>query len=128
MMNYFFYKMYKAFLKSSIKDIAIYAAAVFMGALLGVNVLVVSAFLAKSDIATFLFSSSFQAGMFSFLLIGVAVFYYSFKDKYKHVIERYSNESNSQRIWGNILITLYIMGSFASIFAVGLYKPGYLPK
>jgi hypothetical protein len=44
------------------------------------------------------------------------------------VLEKYSHESNRQRIRGNAVVITYAILSFLLIFAVAFYKPGYLPK
>jgi len=53
MIDYLYYKLYKASLRSSLKDIPHLVASASLGALVGVNVIIISAFLAKIDLAPF---------------------------------------------------------------------------
>ncbi|PQV56477.1 hypothetical protein CLV53_1396 [Sediminibacterium magnilacihabitans] len=128
MLDYLYYKLYRAFLRSSIKDIAVYVAPVAVGSLLGVNLFVINGFLAKLDLLPFFYSSSFQAGFFTVLLMVIFAFYYLAKGRYKRIIEKYTDEPNAQRIRGNVIVALYVSISFIAIFAVAFFKPGYLPQ
>jgi hypothetical protein len=128
MLDYLYYKLYRAFLLSSIKDIAAYVAPIAVGSLLGINIFVINGFLAKLDLIPFFYSSSFQAGFFTVLLMVIFAFYYLTKGRYKRIIEKYTDESNAQRIKGNVIVAIYVSVSFIAIFAVAFFKPGYLPE
>lgn len=124
-MDYLYYKLYQAVLKGSLRDIPRIAAPVFLGGLVSVNLLVINALLAKFDIVPFFFTNKKYAGVLAAILIFTAFIYY--RDlKSKHVLEKYSQESNSQRIKGNIIIAMYVAISFLSIFAVAFFRPGKL--
>jgi hypothetical protein len=97
MLNYLYYKLYQASLKSSLRDIPEFLAPVFLGGLISANILVISAFLAKLDVMPFLFANSKQGGIFALVLIVLSMLYYR-KERYKPVLEKYSQESGKQRI------------------------------
>ena len=125
-LDYLYYKLYKAAEKSSLRDISEFIAAVFLGGLLSCNTLVASALLAKFDILPFLFPNSGTAGTFAFLLIVAVGIIYASKKRYRKVIKRYSSEPNEQRIRGNIIVGVYVAISYLAIFAVAFFKPGEL--
>lgn len=125
MVNYLYYKLYQASLKSSLKDIPHVAAGAWLGGLLGVNFFVINALLSKTIKLPFLFSSPKQGSLFVALLIALVVLYFR-KDKRTTILERYSSESNEQRKKGNAFVAIYIAFSFLLIFAVAFYKPGKL--
>jgi len=123
MIDYLYYKLYKAFLRSSLKDIPHLVASASLGALVGVNVIIISAFLAKIDLAPFLFKDSKLGGWLNALLILAALLYYN-KRKRELVLEKYSQESEAHRRTGNAIVWLYVILSFILIFVVAFYKPG----
>jgi hypothetical protein len=125
MLNYLYYKLYQASLKSSLRDIPEFLAPVFLGGLISANILVISAFLAKLDVMPFLFANSKQGGIFALVLIVLSMLYYR-KERYKPVLEKYSQESGKQRIRGNTVVALYVAISFLSIFIVAFFRPGKL--
>lgn len=125
MFNYLYYKLYKASLKSSLRDIPAFMTAVSFGGLISANVLVISAFLAKLDILPFLFSSKEQASGFAFAIIVVTMLYYR-KERYRPIIKKYSQENDKERIRGNVIVAIYVALSFLLIFAVAFFKPGKL--
>lgn len=127
-MDYLYYKLHRVMLKSSMKDIAEYMAAVAMGGLFGVNLVVINAFLAKLDMVPFLYRSSAVGGGFTVLLMLVIGFVYLNGKKYVEINEKYHEESDSDRVKGNLIVALYVTISFVSIFLVAFFKPGYLPK
>ena len=117
MFDYLYYKLYQASLKSSLDDIPEFLAPIYLGGLISANILVISAFLAKIDVLPFLFSSKEQGGVFALITIIVTMFYYR-KERYRPIIKKYSQENNSQRIRGNIIVAVYVALSFLLIFAL----------
>ena len=45
-------------------------------------------------------------------------------EKYEFILDKYSQEDNKTRIKGNVVVSIYVVISFLSIFAVGLFKAG----
>ena len=125
MFNYLYYKLYRASLKSSLRDIPEFLAPVFLGGLVSANILVISAFLAKLDVLPFLFSSKEKGGAFALVIIVLAMFYYR-KERYRSIIKKYSQENDKERIRGNVIVAIYVTLSFLLIFAVAFFKPGKL--
>lgn len=125
MFNYLYYKLYQASLNSSLRGIPEFLAPVFLGGLISVNILVTSAFLAKLGVLPFLFTNSKQGGIFALVLIILSMIYYR-KQRYKTILKKYSQESERERIKGNIIVAVYVAISFLSIFAVAFFRPRVL--
>ena len=127
MLDYLYYKLYQAVLKGSLRDMPEIVAPIYLGGLLGVNISVISAFLAKLDIIPFLFSNVQQGGYPIIILIVFFLLYFR-KNKREAVLRKYSEETDEQRRRGTLIVSLYVGISFLLIFAVAFFKPGYLPK
>lgn len=125
MLNYLYYKLFQASLKSSLKDIPEFMTSISFGGLISVNILVVNALLSKLDIFPFLFSGKIQVGIFVLVTILFPIIFYN-KKRFKTVQKKYSQENNKERIKGNIIVAIYVAISFLSIFAVAFFKPGKL--
>lgn len=127
MLHYLYYKLYQAALKGSLKDIPEFMAPIYLGCLLGLNLIVIIGFLSKINLIPFLFGTPAQGSYLIAFLMVLAYLYFG-KNKRGEIIKRYEVEANSQRVKGNIIVTIYVAISFLSIFAVALFKPGYLPR
>ncbi|KIC94436.1 hypothetical protein OI18_12585 [Flavihumibacter solisilvae] len=125
MIDYLYYKLYQATLKSSLNSIPHLMAPVYLGGLISANILVLNAFLAKIDVFPFLFSGTPTGGIFAILLIIAAIIFYR-KDKRERILDKYSQEKNSERIRGNVIVAIYVSLSFILIIAVAFFKPGKL--
>lgn len=126
MFNYLYYKLYRAAKLSSLRDTAKFTATIFFGGLIGANIFVLSGFLAKLNIFPFLFSNKYQATLFGFTCIVLASLYYLSNKRYKSIFKKYSQESEKDRIRGNIIVAIYVAISFLSIFAVAFFRPAKL--
>lgn len=127
MLNYLYYKLYQVVLKGSLKDIPEFIAPVYLGGLIGINLIVINAFLAKMNLTPFLFTSPKQ-GSFLIVFLIIVTFIFFGKTKRETVIKRYEVETNARRVKGNAIVSVYVGISFLLIFAVAFFKPGYLPK
>ncbi len=125
MFNYLYYKLYQATLKGSLKDVPQFITPFYFAALISVNILVINAFLAKVGVMAYFFLNKKLAIVLVLLLVGIAYIYYN-KSRTDALIEKYIKESNSKRIKGNIIVSMYIAISFLSIFAVAFFRPGKL--
>ncbi len=125
MFEYLYYKLYQAVLKGSLRDIPRIITPIFLGCVISVNLLVINALLAKLDVITFFFTNKKYAGVLAAVLIALAILYYRDK-KADYVLEKYSQENRSERIRGNIIVSVYVAISFLAIFAVAFFKPGKL--
>ncbi len=124
-LDYLYYKLYHASLKSSLKDIPEFFAVIYLGGLLCVNLLILNAFLTKIHIGHFLFTNSKLGGGLCILIIVLLGFYYR-KQKRETVLQRYASETNKQRIRGNVIVSIYILLSFVLIFVVAFWRVGVL--
>ena len=125
MIHYLYYKLYRASLKSSFRDIPHVFTAALLGGLVSVNLIVVNGLLAKVASLPFLFSRPAQGGWLTAVLVGLVLFYYS-KSRRELVFEKYSQENESDRKKGNAIVAIYVTLSFLLIFAIAFYKPGKL--
>lgn len=123
MFNYLYYKLYQAALMSSLKSIPNIAAAAWFGGLIGINIIIINAFLAKINIGHFLFKNAKLGGLIIALLIAIILLYYR-KEKRELIIENYSQESDKERKNGNAIVAIYVGVSFLLIFAVAFFRPG----
>lgn len=125
MLDYLYYKLYQSVLKSSLWDIPEYIAPVYLGGVININILVIFAFLVKIDIGLFPFPDKVEAGVLCVTLIILMMFIYR-KKRSEDVLKRYQQETNKQRIRGNIIVAAYVGISFLLIFAVAFFRPGKL--
>ncbi len=125
MFNYLYYKLYQAALMSSLKSIPSIASAAWFGGLIGIDIMIINAFLAKINIGHFLFINPKLGGFLVLILIAISIFYYS-KDKRESLIKKYSQESEIERKRGNAVVAVYVALSFLLIFVVAFFRPGKL--
>jgi magnesium-transporting ATPase (P-type) len=125
-MDYLYYKLYKASKRSSLSEISEFLACVFLGGLFSVNILVLNAWLAKLDVIPFIFPNAKLGGMFALFLILVVCIIYLRRNRYKIILRKYSNESDREKLLGNIFMWIYVLFSFLAIFIIAFYKPGKL--
>jgi uncharacterized protein YacL len=120
--DYLYYKLYQASLKSSLRDIPEFMAPLYLGGLLSVNILVISAFMTNLNLAPFLFSNKEHAIILTLILIVFALIYFR-KNRRELILIKYSKEKKKERIRGNIIVSIYVALSFLLIFAVAFLKP-----
>jgi hypothetical protein len=125
MINYLYYKLYQATLKSSLAEIPEFLAPIFLGGLICNNFIMLNAFMSKLDLIPFLFANKVQASIFSIITIILIMLYYK-KERYQPILKKYSKESEKERIKGNIIVAVYVTISFLSIFAVAFFRAGKL--
>jgi len=122
MFRYLYYKLYQASLKSSLNDMPKFMTAISFGGLIAVNIFVIIGFLAKLDLMPF-YTNKHQAGLSVVICIILTALYFN-NSRVESILKKYSQESNRERIKGNIIVSIYVTFSFLSIFAVGLFKSG----
>jgi hypothetical protein len=125
MFDYLYYKLYKATLKGSLRDIPQFVTPVFLAGLVSVNLLVINALLAKIDVMPFLSSNRMRAVALT-IVLSVLAFVYFKGERSNRLLKKYAAESKSQRIRGNVIVSIYVAVSVLSIFAVGFFRPGKL--
>lgn len=119
MINYLYYKLYRAALKGSLKEIPRLAGAITVGILININLLTLNGILARFDIVTFLYSTKRIAAFIALSIMILMIVYFN-KNRSKAIIDQYSSESRRQRIIGSILVIGYILLSLALLFLVPL--------
>jgi len=120
MIKYLYYKIYKMILKTPNKDITEFVSAVYFSGLIWMNSIVINGFLAKNKLMPFYSFDGIQLYIYYGILITLVYFY--FKSRRLKIIEKYSNESNNKRIFGNLLVCLYMLISFTLIFVIASMK------
>ena len=125
--DYLYYKLYRATLKGSLKDIPQYITPIYLGGLISINISVIYIFLVKINTLPYFFANSKQAGWLFGIIIALAMLYYR-SNKCKAILNKYSSESEKSRKTGNIIVAIYVAISVLLIFAVAFFKPGYLGK
>lgn len=124
--DYLYYKLYRATLFGSLKDIAAFATTCYFSLLLFLNLFVVGAFLRKVDLLPFFPKGKVQVAIFICLLIALNYFLFVHSGRYKQIIKHHEQETESNRKTGNLIVWLYVLVSVALIFIVAFYKPGKL--
>ncbi len=125
MFEYLYYKLYQAALKSSLKDIPHIAAACWLSCLLSLNIFLINAILAKTISLHWFFKDYRTGGWFALILIILLILFFT-KERRSAIIEKYSKEGNTQRIRGNVIVSVYVALSLILTFVVAFYKPGKL--
>ncbi len=123
--DYLYFKINQAVLRSSLKDVSTYIVPVYMGGIFALNILVLSAFLAKINVAPFLFHSTIVSVIFVIAMMICLIAIYN-KSKRNLVLQRFNNESKTHRERGNTIVILYVILSFLSIFFIAFFKAGKL--
>ena len=124
-LDYLYYKFYRAGLRSSLKEMPAFVAAVTFGGVIGINILVVSLLIAGLKIAPLIIPSKYWAGGINIAIAILAGIYYSGERRQK-VIDKYSKETEKLRKRGNLLVKIYVVVSFLSIYAVAFIGPSKL--
>jgi hypothetical protein len=124
MIHYVFYKLYRANLVGSLKDIAPFAAVCHLACLATLNLLSLYFFLRKLDLMPEVFSlKGLGAGAMVFSICGFFLYFYSGK-KYKQIIATYSKESEGERKSGNTYVWIYLVFTILLVFLVAFFRPG----
>ncbi|MHB8859825.1 MAG: hypothetical protein ACYC6Z_10160 [Thermoleophilia bacterium] len=132
--DYLYYKFYRAGLRSSLKEMPAFVAAVTFGGVIGLNIIVgviglniivVSLLIARLKIAPLIFPNKYWGGVLNIAIAILASIYYSGERRQK-VIDKYSKETEKLRKRGNLLVKIYVVVSFLSIYAVAFIGPSKL--
>ena len=126
LINYLYYKIYKANLKGSLNDIAPTAAMLHTCLVISLNLFVLVCFLRKVGLLPFFFRKQQDVIVSLVSLFVAGYFYFLHRKRYTVIIENYENENESERKRGNRIIWIYIILSFLMLFEVAFYKPGIL--
>ena len=127
MINYFYYKIYKSYTKKNVPDIPQLYTATVLTVMLFLNIVSLNGFLAKLNFVPFLFSNKLYSFALTIIFLVVVMLYYK-KSKRDLIFYKYSNENRKECKQGNIAVNSYIFLTMLVFFAVGFFKPGYLPS
>ena len=106
MFNYLYYKLYRANLTGSLRDIPQYITPIYFGLAISANIMLINAFLAKIDIGHFLFTDPKEGGLLTLIIIILSALYFN-KKKQEIILSKYSTESEKERKKGNAIIAVY---------------------
>ncbi|MHB9053385.1 MAG: hypothetical protein ACYC5F_05280 [Thermoleophilia bacterium] len=121
--DYLYYKFYRAGLRSSLKEMPAFVAAVTFGGVIGVNIIVACELIVKLKIGPYILpSGKYWGGVINGAIIVLAGIYYT-KARQQKIIDKYSQETERQRKRGNLLVKIYVAVSFLSIYAVAFIGP-----
>nr|WP_067060849.1 hypothetical protein [Mucilaginibacter sp. L294] len=111
MLNYLYYKLYKAAGQTSSWSIAGFSASLLSCFLIGINLVTISLFLSKTYNAPFLASGNYIKALVAIASALIFVFYYD-KKRQKTILAKYAKESNKRRVFGNIALAFYFLLSY----------------
>lgn len=124
--KYLWYKLYRASLKSSLKEIPILFSGALFSLILHINIFTLSLLLSKMDVMPFIYKDKIYAIVGSIILLILTWIYFS-GNRAKSIIDSFSIETDKQRVRGNIFVILYVSISITLFFLIIFYRPGYLP-
>ncbi len=125
--KYLWYRLYRAALKSGLKETPFFLASLTFSLLIHLNVFELSSLLAKLDILPFMYRTTGQAKVMSIILAVLSYIYFR-GDRAKAIIDRFSQETDKQRKRGYFLFIAYIILLVVAFYVLAFFKPGYLPK
>jgi len=122
--NYLFYKSFVAAKKSkNFEDIPVLGGLMFLVLCIEFNFFTVLGFLEGLGVNTFDEYILKYKWFFAFGLLGLLLFYYSYKSRYKKIIKYYDDRKDKMiQIPAFIVIIIYYLGSFGLLLLAGLYK------
>ncbi len=120
-MRYLYYRLWQLFTRIKTNDMPATNAMIFLSMCIFANVATVHILLDHFSIVKINMDSRFAVYSFTvplgLLILSINYFLlYKYRNK---LHEKYKNESKKQKILGNILLVIYIIGSFALVFYFG---------
>ena len=125
-LDYLYYKIYRATLIGSLKDIAEFVTPLYLAGLIGLNLLVLGTFLRKINLLPVFFQSKKQVIVFMICLFAISLTLFLYRKRYKKIITKYRRENEQERKKGNLFVWIYVIISFLLIFIAAFYRPGKL--
>jgi hypothetical protein len=125
--DYLFFKSYQLGKHSrNFEDIPVLAGVIWVGACFMFNIFTVAIFLeALGYSGSFIFDKRYKY-IFPLALVLILIFSYSFKGRYKKIIERYEEKERmkGKGIHPVLVIFFYYVVSFVLLLLAGMYKNG----
>jgi|SRR5690554_3309355 len=121
--NYLFYKSYLLAQRSrNFDDIPVLGGLIFVAACVMFNIFAISFVLVGAGLIDVDFEEKYKYP-FSFGLIGILLFYYLYKGKYKRIVAKNSERSkHGLQIHPILVIIFYYVISFLIMLVAGMYK------
>ncbi|MCK9617891.1 MAG: hypothetical protein M0R21_08660 [Lentimicrobiaceae bacterium] len=120
-MKYLYYKLWQTFKRIPTNDMPATNAMLFISMCHLANIFVIQIILNHNSLANMKFSS--KSEIYSYTIpLGLLAFGLNYLFLYRNrdrIYEKYKDESKRQKLIGNILLILYILGSFALVFYFG---------
>ena len=122
MIDYLYYRFYRLWLHSSVAEIAVYCAMLFLSIMLYANVLTAWGILTQYGIIES--PSDTQHYIIQGGLIVLLSSRYFLKKRYKRIIAKYEDENSVQRKAGAWVLTIYIVATFACLLLETFHRHG----
>lgn len=122
--NYLFYKSFVAAKKSkNFDDIPVLGGLMFLSLCVEFNIFTVFGFIEGLGLNSGIDSILKYKWIFAFGLLGLLLFYYSYKGRYKKIIKHYEDRKDKMiQIPAAIVIIIYYLGSFGLLLLAALFK------
>jgi Ca2+/Na+ antiporter len=120
-MRYLYYKLFRIFTRIKTNDMPATNAMIFLSICHFANIFVIHIFLSLNSFVSMKFNSKTEIFSFTLplcILVYVLNYLFLYKKRDK-IFEKYKNERSINKILGNVLLILYIVGSFALVFYFG---------
>jgi hypothetical protein len=125
--DYFFFKFYKGILKSSVPEFPRFGASLFFGLHISLNILMLSAILAKLDILQCIYNKTIA--YMSTPVIAAVIFLVYNNTRIEVIKLKFAEDAfQPKKKKLNIIFVLYVVFTSLSIYLVAFWKPGYLPS
>lgn len=120
MLNYLYYKLYKAAGQTSSWSIQGFTASLWSCFLICINLVSISLFLSKTYDIPLLASGNYLIALVAIASVLIFVIYYD-KKRQKTILTKYATESDKRRISGNIALGFYFLLSYLLLLAAASY-------
>jgi hypothetical protein len=120
-MKFLYYRLWQLFTKIKTNDMPATNAMIFISLCQFFNFSLIYFFLLQYSIINIHFNKRSEV-LFYTIPLGIIVYiinyFYLYKNR-ERLYEKYKNEGKKRKIIGNILLILYVVGSFALVFYFG---------
>lgn len=115
-LDFLYYRLYRAFLKTSAKDVSEYVTCLWLTLLFLFNAIVICkklGFMIPNP-AKYAYPKVYALFLCAPLIL-ILYFIFVYKKRYLYLIERYKDETKQQRIRGNLILIAYAVATFAAL-------------
>lgn len=120
-MRYLYYRLWQLFTKIKTNDMPATNAMIFISLCQFANISLIYIFLLQYSIINLSFNKGSEVLFYTIpLAIIVYIINYFYLYRFRNKLhEKYRNETKKQTVIGNLLLILYVLGSFAFVFYFG---------